>query len=319
MSKYIIYHLKFKKIDSKSFFTEGEGFNEIREKLDEGLKSKELILSKMEKNGEMTPIPNQIIRSADQVTVMNVCNVVLLKRWKDYKEVREESNPFCQVIIDNRGDFPQVAIERCKAFEYDCDKVQKILQDYFSKFLSPFGYNAVILKKSKSGEFWDIVERQLLEKHDSVKKISFVVQNPQQCGPLIASQIMTDRIKTLCELAGDLGGNGCEYSVNSPSSECLNRNTLNEDLNNMVKLCLRNGYNLMVDFQKMGMFRVSDRICAMYELGKEELAEFLTGQTNIVCYKLFEWLDIINKETLEYDEELQAPKRGQKNNQQKVS
>ena len=83
MSKYIIYHLKFKKIDSKSFFTEGEDFNEIKQKLDEGLKSKELILSKMEKNGEMTPIPNQIIRSTDQVTVMNVCNVVLLKRWKD--------------------------------------------------------------------------------------------------------------------------------------------------------------------------------------------------------------------------------------------
>ena len=110
--------------------------------------------------------PNRVLAVADHVILFQLNNVQIKKLWKPinpdtifptYIQTQEESNPYCNVIIDNRGPKCIMAIQVDHSAWSSTDKVRDVLQDNLSRMLESRGLEIEINSKMKPSRFWDYV------------------------------------------------------------------------------------------------------------------------------------------------------------------
>ena len=321
MPQFVIYKYDFKEGD-KTLFSSKTGKSALEEAqahFAHLLGGKQMNLYQMEKNNtESTIYKNDIFCTRNGISLMTVCREKEVSIWKDYKELRESSFPFCHVIIDNRKGVCQMAIEQAKAFKSDTDKVRDILQESIQRELTELGIVFEIRPKMKVKNFWEMVEEQRTVRKDVIKKVEFEFPHPDKVKGMDATPSMSDRLKIFASIAESMGATKGKVTYENSSEVGLQMKQTSEDIAQMVSLCCNNAYHIAVHFRDIGIYRYGDLVRALYPIEEKVLADFIGGQSTIgkdaetPSYKLCEKMESIRNLSKDFNDEPKLNPRGKR-------
>lgn len=321
MAQFVIYKYDFKEGD-KTLYSTSTGktaLEEAQAHFDKLLQGNQMNLYKMKKhNSEFEIYKNDIFCTHNDITLMTVCKKKDVTIWKDYKELKESSYPFCHVVIDNREGVCQMAIEQASAFDGNPDKVRDILQESIQRELTEMGIKFEIRPKMKVKNFWEMVEEQRSVKKDVIKKVVFEFPNPDKVKGVDATPNMSERLRILSVLAESMGASKGKLSYEDSSEMGLQMERTSEDLAQMVSLCCNNAYNIAVHFKKMGIYRYGDLVSAVYPIEDKILSDFTSGQTTIgedsenPSFALCDRMEDIRNLTKDFNDEQKLKPRGKR-------
>ena len=314
MPKFTFYKYNFFKTGEQHLFSteEGKSIAEAPELfLGKQLEGKSLNLFKPKKTGETIVYKNDIRSTRNGVTVMRVCNEKQLTQVEDYKEKKIPTRPFCHVIIDNRKGIWQIAIEHTKAFDNNPDKVRDILKESLHATLVDYGISVDISAKAKMTKFWEMVDWRMTKHNDPVKQIIIDLPNHERVKNIDASKMELEKLKAVTNVVCALGGAKGTLKVDSDVEGIIHMEHMKEDFVQMANLCGRNGYDITVHFEKMGVYRCGDLVKALYCLEDKLIEDFVCGQMSVSeqQYALIEELDAIYGLTKDYNDALPVKKR----------
>ena len=321
MPNFVIYKYDFKEGD-KTLFSSDTGRSALEEAQAHFAKllgGKQMNLYRMKKNNTESEIyKNDIFCTRNDITLMTVCKKKDVTIWKDYKELKESSFPFCHVVIDNREGVCQMAIEQASAFDGNPDKVRDILQESIQRELTEMGIKFEIRPKMKVKNFWEMVEEQRTIKKDVIKQVVFEFPNPDKVKGMDAPPNMSERLRILSVLAESMGASKGKLTYENLSERGLQMERTSEDLAQMVSLCCNNAYNTAVHFKKMGIYRYGDLVSAVYPIEDKMLADFTSGQTTMgedagkPSYALCDKMEDIRNLTKDFNDEQKLKPRGKR-------
>ena len=321
MVKYAIYKYVFSKLaEGKGLFDGKENtvYNKAQDFLSELLGAKTLNMYKPKQDGMPVIYPNDIFCARQGVVVMRVCNVKTFTFYKDYQETKGESNPWSNVIIDNRQGVCQLAIEQSGAFGSDTNKVRDLLSETFNQHLSKYGMHIEIMIKMRTAKFWDVINEQCCKNKDRINRVVFDFPNPKETKPIDTSEKMIDRLEFYSSLISSMGAAKSSMIFDAQKNLSINLDQTREDIAQMVTLCCNNGYGISVHFSQMGVYRCDDRIRAIYQMSDNVVENFINGQTVMEegkignSFALIQWLDNIREITKDCENAKPTPKRRKK-------
>lgn len=321
MPNFVIYKYDFKEGD-KTLFSSDTGRSALEEAQAHFAKllgGKQMNLYRMKKNNTESEIyKNDIFCTRNGITLMTVCKKKDVTIWKDYKELKESSFPFCHVVIDNREGVCQMAIEQAPAFDGNPDKVRDILQESIQRELTEMGIKFEIRPKMKVKNFWEMVEEQRTIKKDVIKQVVFEFPNPDKVKGMDAPPNMSERLRILSVLAESMGASKGKLTYEDSSEKGLQMERTSEDLAQMVSLCCNNAYNIAVHFKNMGIYRYGDLVRAVYPIEDKMLSDFTGGQTTMgensdnPSYGLCDKMEDIRNLTKDFNDEPKLNPRGKR-------
>ena len=170
-------------------------------------------------------------------------------------------HPGSYVIIDNRPDVCQIAIEKNSAFGPDTDKVVKYLRRAFKAYLSDYGLKMVIKRKWQASNFKDIIRKRIINDKDSVKRVVWEFPNPDRVKGIDATKQMKDRLQGLMlftqaskALKGKLTLSGSKKNPIDVDDD------KNEDWAMIIALSAQNNYKLSYYFSNLSEISVNKYI-----------------------------------------------------------
>lgn len=308
MAEYALYSYEIQEGD-KSLLYEETG-NKCIDKANEIvfnlLKGKMTIIGK-KKNQDRT-LKSLKHTEHDGVFTMVLCNTKDITQYEGHDKFPLESHPGSFIIIDNRPDVCQIAIERNSAFDSNTDKVIKYIKRSFKEYLSDYGLKIIIKRKFEAKVFKERVMERLMNHNDHVKQIVWEFPNPDKVKGIDATAQMKKRLESLKlmtqatnALKGKLTLTG---SKNNPL--CVDDEKI-DDLSLMIALCAQNNYNLSYSFFHTPMIKFKDVAYAFCNIDNCVIRDFELGQ--LVCseggqtYELIEVLDNVRKQIEDYDNE----------------
>lgn len=109
------------------------------------------------------PLKSLKLTEHENVFTWVLCNVKDITQYEGHEKNTLESHPGGFVIVDNRPDVCQIAIEKNSAFDSDTDKVVKYLRRAFNSHLPDYGLRIIISKKWQSGEFKKLIHERIIK------------------------------------------------------------------------------------------------------------------------------------------------------------
>lgn len=209
--------------------------------------------------------------------------------------------PYCRVIIDNRPEVGQIAIERSAAFASKTSKVFDIIFPYLkNKMLDDFHLDFELHMKYKSGDFWKIINERRKRFKDPVKSVRFDFDNPKTKKP---ADTTADMASMLVAMAAASGADTATYLMKATGDNELEVAQTNEHLANLVDLCANNSYSISVNFMYHGLYKYGTNERAMVIMSDLKMIdEFISPQTTIANEpRLIWWLDAIRDQTADYE------------------
>ena len=157
-------------------------------------------LAKINKKGEATRLPNDVMAKCGDIFIWRVNNSQIKEWWKrsgkdsrgidKYERQEIESNPFCNVLIDNRKGVGLIAIEKSTAWGSNPDLLRDMLLDNFNRILAErFDLEMRIEARMNPTDIWDFVRDRIYEHDDYVRKVSFTFQNPKKINKTNAMEV----------------------------------------------------------------------------------------------------------------------------------
>lgn len=328
---YAIYKFDFHQATTRSVIAEAEGVDgskyvKIAQDCFDSIFDQNTIdnLVKTNKKGESTRLPNDVMAKSGKIYIWRVNNSQLKDWWtrngKDnkgidnYEKQEIESNPFCNVLIDNRPKCCLMAIEKSSAWNSDPDKLRDMLLHNFNVRLSDkFDLEMRIEARMNPTEIWNFVHERLYEHDDYIREVSFIFQNPKKINKTNAMEVKSTRLKGMLrtvEISDAIKGFfKMEFDKNSNSKI----SPKNKDLAEMVRLCSENGYDILIKFKDFKTYRINDYVKAYFPMSADILQGFSSGSRNLDGKTgLEDWFDIVAKQTKNYANESEVPKRRHK-------
>lgn len=304
MATYAIYKIEFQQARQGQLFSVDTGkstLDDAQRILGDVLKDK-LMIRKEKRGGEVAILDNYIEKWDGDVAVMVVCNEKEIKYKEKKDEVTLATHPGCRVIIDNRPDICQMAIERDDSFNGKTDSVRDLLQDALNKRLEEYRLVVTIKAKKRATEFWRMIDEQVYEHKDRPTKVIFTFPNPKEVTPIDTSPSMATQLNALRAICSAVDATKGVLQMESEKGAQLHIDRTREDMAEMVKLCSQNSYDISVHFKHYGVYRFGTTVKALFELKDEVMTDFLRGQRSYEI-SLVEWLDEIRNKIEEYDDE----------------
>lgn len=281
-------------------------------------------LAKMNKKGEATRLPNDVMAKSGDIFIWRVNNSQIKEWWrrsgKDHKGIDKyekeeiESNPYCNILIDNRPGVCLMAIEKSPAWGSHPDILRDMLLDNFNRLLADrFDLEMRIEARMNPTDIWDFVYNRLHEHNDYIRKVSFLFQNPRKINKTDAMEVKSTRLKAMIktiEISDALKG---FFTMEFDKNTSDNISQKNKDMAEMVRLCGENGYDIIITFKEYKTYRINDYVKAFYPMAHDELQEFEAGVRTIEGKTTLEdWFDKVAEETKGYVNESEVPKRRNK-------
>lgn len=321
MSTYAIYHYDFRETREGALKFEDSNettFGKAQEILEGLLQGKQTFpMFRPKRDGTNAVLDNEVLAKKGRTTLMLVCN----EKEKSYTEKREDKkfsyHPGCYVIIDNRDDVSNIAIERNPAFESNPDKVCKLLQEAINRKLYDYRIEIEIRCKVREATVWQIVDRQTNENHDRVMKVVFNFPIPGKVKGIDATKKMKKKLATLASIGRGMNAVKASYHMEADNERGLQLEKTQEDFAQMVELCTTNAYDIQVHFKYYGIYRFGADERAYCSLDDETLEEFENSTTNFsdegdTIFKLNIWLDKVRHISKDYKDALPTPKKRKK-------
>ncbi len=318
MNKYAICKYVFSKSQEKGsmFNNNGESaFEKAQEVLESMLQAKKLNIYRTKSDGDVIHYPNDVFRNFSHVTVMKVCNVKYLKKCMEYHTMLDETNPWCNVVIDNREGICQIAIEKSGAFDGHPDTVKDLLQETFGRQLAEYGICIDIEAKVRTAEFWDFVNEQCNDQHDTISRILLEFPNPRNVWPIDAPKQAYRKLEIMSSLICAVGAVKGSLRLDADKEKTLLLDRQHQDLAEIVSLCCSNGYSIAVYFRDLGIYRYHDEVRAVYKMEDRVIDDFVNGTmvtkdgTTEGTFELIQWLDKIREIIKDYKDARPASKK----------
>lgn len=324
MAVYAIYHINmYPSRQTALNFDEREPVTgEMYQEILESLLVKSIPVNKLERDGvTLTPLDCYVECKRNNVSLLLLCNEKSHKYFEKKDQEELIYHPGCYIVIDNRvhvgPDKSQgviyMAIERTPAFENKPDKVRDLLEKSFNTLLAEREITVEIRAQMHEGEFWEAVHEQCELHGDTVRRVSFEFPNPRHIKTIDAPAELNERLSILAAFTEAFNAAKGSLHLESSKEEAIKLDQTQEDIAQMVTLCCRNGYNIIVRFAKYGLYRFGSNIKAFGHIKEEYLREFSTGQTILgkqieANFELINWLDNIRISTESYIDEEPTPK-----------
>lgn len=332
MGKYAIYKYKLtKKEKIQGDWTQGENVSvPIMEHAYEnfeqvfGGKGVEVRMQKEKKGGGGgDSYPCHVMAHEDNIILLRIENI----KSGSYFDLKHTSGPIPTVetkhydsyppifiVIDNRPNKAQIAIEIDTAAWRKTDVVRDILQESLNRALEKFGLSIEIRSKMQKSDYWGYVTHRQKKEGRSIKRMTFSFPNAK-IRPSIETAIgLSNHLKSLMELINSIGGAQGELSIQAPANDSLQKKKLT-DITKMVALCASSDYSLCVTFDDDITYRCNEYIRAELPLTfPDALSNFENGQKTLLFnYEIEQWLDWVVEQTENYqDAEQIKPKPNRK-------
>ena len=277
------------------------------------------------RDNTLSPLENEVIVKRERVSLMLICNEKH-KKYQDKKDDKDlEYHPGCYVLIDNRDNIANIAIERTSAFDNNTDKVSLLLQEAIN---DAFFANGIMLKieirsKVKEATLWEIVNHQLYNYNDRVTKVVFNFPIPGKVAGIDASHEMKDRLKIMSSIASAMNAARGSYHVEAERGGSLRLEQAQEDLAQMVHLCSRNVYDIHIHFKYYGIYRFGSEEKALSSMNDEFIENFKSGQlVNLsngeIGFEIVEWLNNVRQITEEFKDAIPTTKKRKRSDKEAV-
>lgn len=321
MSTYAIYHYDFRQAREGALKLEGskettlDKAQEIFEGLLQGKQT--FPMTRQKRDGTNAVLDNEVLAKHGCTTLMLVCN----EKDKSYMEKKEDRklsyHPGCYVIIDNRDDVANIAIERNSAFESDPDKVCLLLQEAINRKLYDYRIEIEIRCKVREATVWQVVDRQTCDNGDRVTKVVFNFPIPGKVKGIDATKKMKKKLATLASIGRGMNATKASYHMEADKDSTLHLEQTQEDFAQMVELCTTNAYDIQVHFKYYGIYRFGADERAYCSLDDEILEDFENSITTFsdegdTVFRLNIWLDNVRHLSKDYKDALPTPKKRKK-------
>jgi len=330
-SFYAIYRYDFHKATQRTIEAEAEGVDgnkyvKIAQKCFDSLYDAKSIdkLSKTNKKGDVTLLPNDVMAKSGDIFIWRVNNSQIKEWWKRsgkdskgidmYTKEEIESNPYCNILIDNRPGRCLMAIEKSSAWGSKPDILRDMILENFNRLLADkFDLEMRIEARMNPTDIWDFVHDRIYEHQDYIRKISFVFLNPKRINKTNAAEVKSARLKSMLktvEISEALKG---FFMMEFDQTSSLKVSQENKDLAEMVRLCGENGYDISINFKDFKTYRINDYVKAYYPMTLDMLQRFSIGQLTVDGKSDLEaWFDLVDEQTKGYVNESEVPKRRNK-------
>lgn len=308
MATYAIYSYEIQE-GNKSLFYKDTGKKAIDmayEIVCNVLKDDFIIVGKKKKQDQRLQIRHFIGR--DKIFTWELCNIKDITHIEGHEKTPYETHPGCYVIIDNRPDVCQIAIETNGAFGPDTDKVVKYINRTFKVHLLEYGLKMVIKRKYQAKIFKELIRERIVKNDDSVKKVVWEFPNPDKVKGIDATQQMKGRLEGLRlflqasnALKGKLTLTGSKGSPMDVDDDTI------EDWAQIIALSAQNNYKLSYYFFNSPMVSFKDVAYALATIDNKHIRDFEEGHTAFhdedTTFELIESLNTIRNEIADYDHE----------------
>lgn len=278
---------------------------------------KKLNLAKYDHNNiSIVDYPNDILSTHDGVYLLRINNIkhkTLVKPAEtttngvqDYEEITEDSNPYCYVVVDNRGSSCQIAIQKNSAFG-DPNTVRKLLMDNLNRQFVHDGIELelTIAAKMRTSRIWEFCRAQCDNNGDTITRVSFVfpnqkkiavgnrIENPKGYIKQLSKMMkLTNAVKT-CITMDYENANNAEIEKNA------------DDLANIIRVCRNSSYHLLIHFRDYGVYHCDDMVRAMFPMEEKLLNAFRQNWSELEFeegekYGLIYWCDYVNEQSKIY-------------------
>lgn len=294
-----------------------------------GKKGTEVRIQKEKKNGIGDKYPCHVIAHDHNVILLrleNVKNVTVYESRQsggpipNIEKKQYESNPPVYIIIDNRPDKAQMAIEIDPAAWSKTNVVRDLLQDNLNRELKRFGLAIRIWSKMQEVDYWNYVSYRQKHEGRGIKRMTFHFPNAK-IRPSIETTIgLSNHLKTLMELINSLGAAQGELSIQPPANDYLLKKKMT-DIKKMVALCASSEYSLSVTFDDDVTYRCNEYLRAELPMNNPDvLTEFENGQQSLLfAYGIEQWLDWVIEQTEKYQDAEQVKSKPNRKGKEKVS
>lgn len=284
-------------------------------------------LVKINNKGEATRLPNDVMAKNGDIMIWRVNNSQMKEWWKrsgkdslgidKYEKHEIESNPYCNVLIDNRPGVCLMAIEKSTAWSSKPDLLRDMLLDNFNRVLiDNYDLEMRIEARMNPTDIWDFVHERLYEHDDYIRKVSFTFQNPKKINSSNSMEVKSARLKAMLrtvEISDALKG---FFQMEFDQYTNKKISPKNKDLAEMVRLCGENGYDIKISFKEYKIYRINDYVRAYYPMTLDILQQFRTNSLTFEGKtRLEEWFDEVDEQTKGYVNESEVPTR--RNNKRK--
>lgn len=294
---YQIYKYELHKIDnSGDLFPEDTPLCQVQKKFYDLISGDNpLHIKRKGRGNEKVDLENTVEIKCEDVIVLMLCNERAYTVTERKQSERRHDHPGCYIIIDNRENVAQIAVEQHSAFEGDCDKVCLLIQDAMNSLLFPYGIEINISAKNLPVNIWEMVDEHT-RAGEFVKRMSFHFSSPKETAGIDAPQHILDYLAFIHSLQRAMGETVGELNFCASGTKGLRMEQTNRDLVEMVHLCQNNAYDLEVEFSEYGVYRSGTEEKARYALDSEIVTNFIEGvkvldENNKFCYELVNWLD----------------------------
>lgn len=260
------------------------------------------------KRNEDLLLTNRHFIGREGVFAWELCNVKDKNLREGHENIPHEEHPGSYVIVDNRPNVCQIAIEKNSAFGPDTDKVVRYLRRAFKAHLYEYGLKMVIKRKWQASKFKDVIRERIIKDNDSVKRVVWEFPNPDRVKGIDATQQMKDRLNGLMlftqaskALKGKLTLTGSKKNPIDVDDDKI------EDWAQIIALSAQNNYKLSYYFYNSPVVNFKDVADAFGTIDSKLIRDFEEGQLidkgEGTTFELIEKLDEIRIQIADYDHE----------------
>lgn len=106
---------------------------------------------------------HQFLSLQDEIYLLQIANNAKIRREVNFRIQKEEHFPSCHIIIDNRKDVQNIAIQELRSSFSNTNTIARILENTINQYLRPYRLKLSIHPKYSEIEFWGFVREHAKE------------------------------------------------------------------------------------------------------------------------------------------------------------
>lgn len=178
---------------------------------------------------------HQKLLNCNGITVLRLANNKQLVQEENFLVRRLVNQPSSLIVIDNRGNCQNIAIQKNPTAFSSTRQVAAILQTTFNSLLNPHFLSVEIRRRLEQNSFWQIVDRY----PEGIKSIRFEFSYPNL--PRVSDNVHA----LFTEMAKEFGANS-KYELNAIQGQRLNLSRDNSFLNGLIKASSDSGHEVKI-------------------------------------------------------------------------
>ena len=266
-----------------------------------------LQVQKFKTRGDAEPYPCCVLNHDEHVILLRLEKEKEVGLWEkqstndpvpNIDKTPRKSTPYSYIIIDNRPDIRQIAIQTNTEAWRNPNDVRDLLQESLNWRLDVDDYGLEVSIKSKMlpSKFWEYVDKRRKEDRVTIKSMTFSFTNHKRRPEIDISQALSSEwrhLESFMNWIDNLGGDKGEIKITPPHNNALLTSRKYADIKHMVEICMNSNYSLTVVFSDDITYKCNQDLRAEMPMRSEIIRrEFEHGYKELFSpYQLIEWLD----------------------------